>query len=391
MMNKTTSAVLVITSLLISALVVITITLLLKTPNTNSVKELGNLLEINQSPDPCEFSIDYNPPIATYCDVICEAYANATDREICLDVEEMSPHRVVNLSYFEKEVIVSFRENTSLEEATKVLCESGGMIMNCNGWLRGFTVLLEVEASQEKSVAERLNQFEVVRDVSFNTGEYLDLSGPTKIKPWVYAYLENQTEVHVVVTLRENEELQEKDFDSLTEKHQAQREYNLQAQAVALESLGEDFKLKYQFELMNAFTGKITINGAKILEANPEVVRVEIPGEAELAGYVISPEDQIEECIEQKKQGEYSSMRGYVPAKVSVLFRSGINKTEAKSLIESYGLNVSSFLSVGQDDSLYVVVNVPEGLELEWMCRFERNENVRYTTLEVFVRGSNQS
>lgn len=115
----------------------------------------------------CELNIGYELGEKCMCNVICEIYSNATGEQIC--VTEKVPHEIIHMSYFEKEVLVTFKENTSLDEVLNTICDVDAKILDCDctqAW--GPLMLLEVAASKEKSVVSRLKQLESIESAGLN-------------------------------------------------------------------------------------------------------------------------------------------------------------------------------------------------------------------------------
>lgn len=84
-------------------------------------------------------------------------------------------------------------------------------------------------------------------------------------------------------------------------------------------------------------------------------------------------ESQFQECVQSVKESE--SQGRIQNGTVSVLFfSSNISNSEIISLIKSYGLTGSITGSISYYTSAHI--DVPNGTEFEWICRFKQNKTV---------------
>lgn len=224
--------------------------------------------------------------------------------------------------------------------------------------------------------------------------------------------LENQTEVEVIVKLRKDNFT---DFSYMSvEERKAKREWTHEiimrevddVQDKVIPFLTEsEFRLTTKFELSPSFYGYITKEGLEKLKNNPLVESIylndgishtaldEIPEEItttsitstttaieepEDRGWVFTDENR--ECIIEK-QKKFGSPGSYVSGEIYVRFNAGISELEAKNLVKSYGVNPVDSLHARTDNSYFIVVDVPKGLELHWICEFEKSNSVQYSIL----------
>lgn len=79
-----------------------------------------------------------------------------------------------------------------------------------------------------------------------------------------------------------------------------------------------------------------------------------------------------QECMNNKRS-IYDNE--YVPGRIVVRFREGVQESEAKGVLKKFGLNEVSCTSMN------CVVTVPEGNEFKWLCIIENSARVERTSL----------
>lgn len=255
----------VITSIILLSLALVVVVFLL----TASESPQYENETLNQTPARCEFDIAYELGDECICDSICNVYSDLMGEKMCIsggtrhDIVGEFPYR-----HYEGELLAGFLLNSSLEDVVQSICEVDAKIQDCRCSKNWYSVVLEVNGSEETAALAKLNESDHV----------------------LYAGLN-----HV---------------------------------------------------------GRI--------------------------GEYLIPLNETQECMVQK-QDEYDFPGNYFPGEISVRLLTDINETQAKNIVESYGLRMKYYLLNRRDNSSFIWVKVPVESEIEWMCKFEQNDNVQYT------------
>jgi hypothetical protein len=92
-------------------------------------------------------------------------------------------------------------------------------------------------------------------------------------------------------------------------------------------------------------------------------------------------------CVDEKTK--YYVPHDYPSGSILIRFPDNTTSEEMEKLIKGYGLGgfQIKFLEEPMSRTKYWIVNVPSGMEIEWMCEFERNKIVEYTSVKPAAWG----
>ena len=93
-------------------------------------------------------------------------------------------------------------------------------------------------------------------------------------------------------------------------------------------------------------------------------------GDESGAGSTISA--SVQACMD-----DYTGAYNFVPGSITVVFVDGTTEEEGRTIIEENGLSVEDYLSYLSSWE----VTVPEGDEIEWVCRFEEDGSVDWASV----------
>lgn len=95
-----------------------------------------------------------------------------------------------------------------------------------------------------------------------------------------------------------------------------------------------------------------------------------------------SPEiDNLSACISEQEKSVSEHKTNYAKGQLIVSFTTA-DEEQAKSIVKSYGLDI---FKESPSYNGWLLVKVPELKEFEWICRLEKDTNIKYAELNAIV------
>jgi len=86
------------------------------------------------------------------------------------------------------------------------------------------------------------------------------------------------------------------------------------------------------------------------------------------------------DCIKEYRALGMRSGKDYVKGEIIVGFKEGINEDQAHKIVDSLGLSIKDFFTkpvkIEEKTIIVAMVNVPDGNEVEWICRLRENPQI---------------
>jgi len=99
---------------------------------------------------------------------------------------------------------------------------------------------------------------------------------------------------------------------------------------------------------------------------------------------ILSACSPLSSCIKGLESRGLEAGEDYAPGEIIVSFEDGTTNDEINKIIGSYELEIIQI----QKSSPVALVKVPQGSEYKWICKLEKNQNLRYAEINVIFRAA---